>query len=144
MKAFYADPRPFWTDKQVQSIGPLCPVEFGNPSGHSWFAPIFGFAIVIDYWGTGRKYANIWISIAVVILVPISRMYLGAHSLNQVLQGLVLGLAMCLLYVIKLKEIISNFLKEFYQRNLWKVAIIVGHIMYIIPFIAHRKEELPV
>jgi membrane-associated phospholipid phosphatase len=114
LKAYYADPRPFWTNKYVKSIGPFCPVEFGNPSGHSWFASIFGFGIVIDYWGIGHKYINIWISIIIVILVPISRMYLGAHSLNQVFQGLAIGLAMCLLYVLKIKNIISSLLKTFY------------------------------
>lgn len=95
----------------MRNIGLYCPVEYGNPSGHSWFSAIFGFVVLMDFWGSGKHFINIWISIAAVILMPLSRMYLGAHSLNQVLEGLILGLAMCLLYVLVLKSLIHIFLK---------------------------------
>lgn len=85
LKAFDSDPRPIWTNSEIRSISLYCPLEYGNPSGHSWFAAIFGFAILMDYWGSGKNYINIWISFAAVIFMPLSRMYLGAHSLNQVL-----------------------------------------------------------
>lgn len=84
-KALDSDPRPFWTEKSVRNIGLYCPVEYGNPSGHSWFSAVFGFGILLNHRGPGKNYFNIWISLAAVILMPISRMYLGAHSLNQVL-----------------------------------------------------------
>lgn len=84
-KALDSDPRPFWTEKSVRNIGLYCPVEYGNPSGHSWFSAVFGFGILLNHRGPGNSYLNIWISLAAVILMPISRMYLGAHSLNQVL-----------------------------------------------------------
>jgi membrane-associated phospholipid phosphatase len=64
---------------------------------------VFGFGILLDYKGPGPNYIFIWLSIAAVVLMPLSRMYLGAHSLNQVLEGVLLGLAMCLLYFFKLK-----------------------------------------
>ena len=85
LKAFDCDPRPIWTSNVIRNIGFYCPSEYGNPSGHSWFSAVIGFGILLDFKGAGRKFMNIWISVVVAILVPISRMYLGAHSLNQVL-----------------------------------------------------------
>lgn len=85
LKAYHCDPRPFWTSNPVRNIGIYCPVEYGNPSGHSWFSVIAGFGVLMEYRGAGRGYANIGYSLAFVFLVPLSRMYLGAHSLNQVM-----------------------------------------------------------
>ncbi len=94
LKAFYADPRPFWAHKAIQSIGFYCPQEYGNPSGHSWFSVLIGFAVIIEFWGLGKKYEYLYTAIALMVFVPMSRMYLGAHSLNQVMQGLSLGFTM--------------------------------------------------
>ena len=85
LKAYDSDPRPIWTEQSVRNIGLYCPVEYGNPSGHSWFSAVFGFGLLLDYKGPGPNYIFIWFSLAAVVLMPISRMYLGAHSLNQVL-----------------------------------------------------------
>lgn len=85
LKAYDSDPRPIWTEQSVRNIGLYCPVEYGNPSGHSWFSAVFGFGLLLDYKGPGPNYIFIWSSLAAVVLMPISRMYLGAHSLNQVL-----------------------------------------------------------
>lgn len=85
LKAYDSDPRPIWTQQNVRNIGLYCPVEYGNPSGHSWFSAVFGFGLLLDYQGVGEKYIYMWISVAAAILMPLSRMYLGAHSLNQVL-----------------------------------------------------------
>ena len=98
LKAYDCDPRPIWTSDEVRNIGFYCPVEYGNPSGHSWFSAVIGFGILLEYNGAGKNFRNVWYSLLLTILVPISRMYLGAHSLNQVLEGLTLGLACCLLY----------------------------------------------
>ena len=35
MKAFYLEPRPFWTSKQIKNIGYYCPKDYGSPSGHT-------------------------------------------------------------------------------------------------------------
>lgn len=72
-----------------------------------------------------------------IILVPISRMYLGAHSLNQVLEGLIFGIFFCLLYVLGLKHIINKFLTEFNHSKLCKIFIISLHVLSIIAFFKH-------
>lgn len=114
-------------------------MEYGNPSGHSWFAVVFGFSVLIDYWGRGKNFSNIIISLLAVILMPLSRMYLGAHSLNQVLEGLSFGLAMCLLYIFGLKKMITMFLNEFPMTTKSKVIILVVHVLYILAFLMHTR-----
>lgn len=69
--------------------------------------------------------------------MPLSRMYLGAHSLNQVLEGLLLGLGMCLLYYLKLKRLIFKYLKEFNSKLIWKIVLIGFHLTYLIAFLIH-------
>lgn len=53
---------------------------------------------------------------------------------------MLLGLAMCLLYPLKLKSLIRRYLKDFNSDNVWKLVIGACHIIYIIPYLAHRKE----
>lgn len=85
LKAFSCDPRPIWTSDVVRNIGFYCPVEYGNPSGHSWFSAVMGFGILIEWRKLGPKLLNFWLSLFLALSVSTSRMYLGAHSLNQVL-----------------------------------------------------------
>jgi len=53
---------------------------------------------LLQLFGPGNNSINIYISFALIILVSMSRMYLGAHSLNQVIQGVFFGFAMVILY----------------------------------------------
>jgi len=124
----------------VQSIGIYCPQEYGNPSGHSWFAIVMVFAVGIEYLGLGRRLEYLGAGVALMIFVPISRMYLGAHSLNQVMQGLSLGLAMVVFFKFcGLKNQIEMFLKNFNSepRLKWKKVIIAFHVMYILSFLVN-------
>lgn len=73
-------------------------MEYGNPSGHSWFSVTIGMGFLVERFGVGENNRNLYISLGLMIFVPMSRMYLGAHSFNQVLQGVFLGLVMVLLY----------------------------------------------
>jgi len=107
LKSYFSDPRPFWTDSVIQSLSPYCPGEFGNPSGHSWFSAVASFVILFEYAPHFSKLLGLTFVGLIIILVPISRMYLGAHSLNQVVMGVLMGLSMNLLYFCcNLKELI--------------------------------------
>ena len=39
------------------------------------------------------------LALAVLVLVPLSRLYIGVHSLDQITYGVVVGLAMSFLYI---------------------------------------------
>ena len=100
LKGFYVDPRPFWTDHNINSLSLYCPGEFGNPSGHSWFATIFIFLLFLRYFPKMGKVYALGGSSLLIFLVAFSRMYLGAHSLNQVVLGVCLGMLINVLYFI--------------------------------------------
>jgi membrane-associated phospholipid phosphatase len=114
LKEFYLDPRPFWTEPRIHSLSLYCPGEFGNPSGHSWFATVFTFLLFLKYFPKIRKtYALVTVSL-IIFLVALSRMYLGAHSLNQVVMGVCLGMVMNVFYYIcGLDDQITEFLENF-------------------------------
>lgn len=108
LKSFYSDPRPFWSTSDVKSLANYCPSQFGNPSGHSWFATVISFILVFKYFPSLNRPLSLIIIGLLVILVPLSRLYLGAHSLNQVILGVCLGMIMnCLYLFCKLDDLIS-------------------------------------
>lgn len=50
---------------------------------------------------------------------------------------------MSLLYLLVLRSQIEKYLLEFNKNSMWKLVIVACHVIYFIPFIGHRKEELP-
>jgi len=79
-----------------------------------------------------------------MVVVSISRMYLGAHSLDQVVQGLFLGLSLSILYVHGgLKEFIRDLLiKQRRKENKIILAVIIVsmHILYIWAYWANNQN----
>lgn len=76
-------------------------------------------------------------AIIIIILVGISRLYLGAHSLNQIILGIFLGLFMnCLYYIcgldLQITEMLENFNTE--PRLGWKKYIILFHGLYFLAY----------
>jgi len=56
-----------------------------------------------DFIGVGRKKYLFIIWIIIVPLVMISRMYLGAHSLDQIIFGAMMGLTFLVMYRYKVQ-----------------------------------------
>lgn len=92
-------------------------MEYGFPSGHS--------SIAIAFWGTllclfRQKWVR-GICIALMILIPISRLYLGVHFLADVLGGIALGgLCWYIAYAMILK---SNKRQAFFQQHHYPIAL---------------------
>ena len=80
--------RPFQVDSSIRNVRPSTATGFSFPSGHTQgAASVFGS---VALWFRKR-----WLSIAsavVIVMVAISRMYLGAHFLTDVLVGGLLGI----------------------------------------------------
>lgn len=105
LKNSYGNPRPFWIDS---SLFKVCEGGYGNPSGHS-IASAAGF---LGLWSTlfdveffdnklVWKFSALCAFVLVIILILFSRLFLAAHSLNQVIYGASLGVTVYLLiYVI--------------------------------------------
>jgi len=87
-KLFYQQPRPFWVDSGVKAI--MCGRDFGMPSGHSsnsmHISVMIGFELISNGYSWGL---TSWIIglIGVPLTVGISRLYVGVHSIDQVLMG---------------------------------------------------------
>lgn len=54
--------------------------------------------IISDYLGYGPKYIAAFPLVVIGAMVPLSRMYLGVHSANQILFGLSLGLVCLIMF----------------------------------------------
>ncbi len=91
----------------VQRPRPLLAVipeaDFSFPSGHA-AAALFFFGFLIWY-ATKNIYSPLWrsttriISLALIILIPISRLYLGEHYLTDVLASVCLAGAILLMVI---------------------------------------------
>ena len=128
MKTSFQEVRPFWYSADIKQLEWGCPSEFGNPSGHSWLVPLIYEPLVTDITGPGYYQLGYLFPLVAIVLVPISRMYLGAHSGNQVLMGLTFGLGMCVLY----RYVFQRWLYWLYEKLLSKIYRI-RTMLWLIP-----------
>lgn len=80
-----------------------------------------------------------WIFLVVFgFFVPFSRMYLGVHSLNQVLFGLTLGVSLTVLYRYSWRKAFYYWYSRIYKLKKVKyliVAITVHLFLFFLPLI---------
>lgn len=118
IKAMYHEARPFWYST-IQQLEWTCPREYGNPSGHSWLVVVLYEPLLHDFFPASSRVGKVlrWIFLATLLaLVPFSRMYLGAHSGNQVFFGLLMGISMITLYRLTIQ-------KQLYTAFEWLMRI---------------------
>jgi undecaprenyl-diphosphatase len=116
LKAMINKPRPFEVGAR-----PILQQSDGSsmPSGHAQAAG----SLAINLWN--EYYYSKWIRgfmIAMVILVPLSRVYLGQHYLEDVLVGVVLGLILGSTFMFLLG--VGNFDKE-HIRALYPIPVLI-------------------
>ena len=94
LKLAYSRPRPIWVDPELKPW--YCSAEFGNPSGHASTVTWFSFYFIFDL--TRHIKAPVWIKIVAsifalvyAVLMSYSRVFLGAHSVDQVIFGSLIG-----------------------------------------------------
>lgn len=117
MKAFLTSPRPFWTHKHIRNIGYYCPKDYGSPSGHTEFA-VFIFCIYLFHFNRHSKVTASLLGLAVVVFVMLSRLYLGGHSLDQVIFGFIVAACFSLMYQFGgIRQKIGESLLNFHKAN---------------------------
>lgn len=102
-------------------------VENGFPSGHT--------SIAIAFWGAlAFLFRKRWVAVlcaSLMLLVPLSRIYLGVHFLADVIGGLVLGaIALAAFYFIILKP---DKLFNFESRNQYAIGANVTTAILLAP-----------
>ncbi|MFK7904035.1 MAG: phosphatase PAP2 family protein [Chitinophagales bacterium] len=172
-KYYFALPRPFHVDSSLQlldyydhghgvvpflkqgavSFWGLLPTEvtdyyrnsgqfsYGFPSGHT--------SAAVTVWGglalLFRKKWLTYLSIALIILIPFSRVYLGVHFLADIIGGYILGgIILWALYQLILKP---SKLEAFLKRNTYtmdfKMALFVFCPILLIPFLPRVAATIP-
>lgn len=99
-------------------------VEHGFPSGHSSIAIAFWGALALLF----RKRWVLGVSTALMILIPLSRIYLGVHFLADVLGGITLGaiiLAAFYRIVLKPQKLAAFLAKDHYTIGLNRMTAIL-------------------
>lgn len=98
-KQAFHDPRPFWDYSVVESWS--CSKSFGNPSGHAMWCMGATTAIALDIMrsnphGKCMYITAFIISLCIGLSVCWTRVIMGAHSVDQVLFGSLIGLWLAL------------------------------------------------
>lgn len=130
MKQAFRDPRPFWVDANVgldtREEG------YGLPSGHTQNATIL--YIFLAAWL--RRFWFWLFAFFMIFLMGLSRIYLGAHFVTDVLGGFLLALLILAIFAFWQDRYGTNFGKRILGRRLM-VAIILPVILVLV-FIAVR------
>ena len=105
LKMLFHSPRPFWVDSRVKAYAQEA--SFGLPSGHSQNAT--------SLWGlAAAKFKKNWLTIvsfSAIILIGLSRLYLGVHFSRDVLSGWLIGGVLVVLFFL-LEKPISNWISR--------------------------------
>lgn len=138
MKLWFHNPRPFWKEEQLFSN---CDGGFGNPSGHSFTSTFTYLGVFKLISQTQIVSKHTWLQmtlflfcVLMIIGIVLSRVILGMHSLNQVIYGCSLGLAVYylqfhILYMQNMK--IESFTKLFTSMK----NVIIITVIFVISFL---------
>ena len=92
-KAAFASPRPYWYSSMVKPL--WAESSFGIPSGHAQFAVVI--------WGSIASYfrrAWVWaLAVFLMLVIGLSRPFLGAHFFIDVFAGWIIGALSLWLYI---------------------------------------------
>ncbi|AKB50404.1 Pap2 superfamily protein [Methanosarcina barkeri str. Wiesmoor] len=111
----------------------LTPSSFGFPSGH--------VAITTALWGGSSTIFNSqkikMMAPAMVLLVALSRMYLGRHFLGDILGGAIIGLFFLTAFTLFLKSSLKDdfFKKENFEFALKRKNLILYFFLFVIPLV---------
>lgn len=140
LKLAFMDPRPFWSTTTVKQLEWGCPDQFGNPSGHSSSMFLF-YMLVYDVVLRRDAPVLLFLTSAIGLSVPVSRLYLGAHSTNQVLLGMLIELAFLVIYRYKMQEVLYNLLNKLIRRKHASQIVyilLVYLLVLIVPYVAYQ------
>lgn len=123
LKLGFHSPRPFWVSETVRAVE--YEGSFGIPSGHA--------QISASIWGllAGKlKQGWIWgVAIFLILMIGISRLFLGVHFVRDVLSGWLIGAIFVWVFLRWEEPLLNSFKQESYLRqNIILFLISIGII----------------
>jgi len=98
-KIFFMAPRPYWTNKKKEIIPYDCQGGFAAPSSHTYTATVFYLVFWHIIYDRRSKKVNqnqkrkvLFFFLFIIFIIGFSRILSGAHSIDQVIFGFLLGL----------------------------------------------------
>ena len=117
LKHAFRGPRPFWLDGSLELWSEQ---SYGIPSGHAQLATIV-YLLIADWVRKGW----VWlVAIIMVILMGLSRVYLGAHFIHDVVAGTLISIIILIGFVIWRQRFAASFDKRILGYRLM-IAIFV-------------------
>lgn len=134
IKVIVARPRPFLADDTIVNIRPQTSGGYSFPSGNTQ-----GAATVFTSFALWMK--KKWITVLTIIIitmVAISRMYLGVHYFSDVVVGAVLGISISIGFFLYFKK--ATFDQKFYTKLLY-ISLGIFIVSYVF-FLFTAKADL--
>lgn len=138
-KVAFQAPRPYWLTSEAHGLA--AESSFGFPSGHaSNAAAVWGMVAAKGRIGWVRAAA-----VTLIVLIGVSRLYLGVHFLSDVLGGWLLGLTLLALMIRLERPVMRRVLRQNLARQILlafaaSVAILIINILprllmsgYVVP-----------
>jgi hypothetical protein len=153
LKFLYQNPRPYWINPKITIIG--CEMGYGNPSGHSMSSMAFYLTLwhlIFDCSYLKKsiriKYSALSVTALFILLIALSRLYLGAHSINQVIFGGSIGFLIYFFtfYVICIETNNYNQFKKFisidikYFSLVYSLTTFVTLLYFFLHNFKHNEE----
>lgn len=117
-------PRP--NEEIIQPIYKESGGGFGFPSGHSQNSTVLWIGLYLIF----KKRYLIIISSILIILISISRLYLGLHFLIDVLGGILIGIMIIFIFF----KYIGRLIEKYFIIDFWEI-LIISSFLYILSFI---------
>ena len=139
MKIWYGSKRPFWIEPSLYKG--ICDGGFGNPSGHSITTSFLYLSLFFYYTQakvTRDKYKILIIILLFclfwIVMILLSRIILGMHSVNQIIYGTSLGLIISsfIFIVFKIHQLPVSIYKKFFREKKYKYIILSILCVFII------------
>ena len=117
LKHAFRQPRPFWLDPSLEKF---TDGGYGIPSGHAQFTTTI--YLFIATWVRRRW---MWLAaIVMIVLMSVSRVYLGSHFVHDVIAGILLGLLVLAGYLVWQRRYMVGFEKRILGQRLLTVLLI--------------------
>ncbi|CAI2369449.1 unnamed protein product [Moneuplotes crassus] len=130
LKILYHAPRPFFDTPKIEALS--CSTSYGNPSGHAmYFSFPFPLVFILLFRSQIKQKKYILpaifgaLTIAICGLALFGRIYLGVHSVDQVIYGCTLGLTLLVYFVFVLYKPLMGYIHMFTRRKCSRNEMIV-------------------